>query len=147
MSSERLVAMRKFALLVLLLGVCLGGQLAAPRPAAACSCVAGISPQSAFAAAQAVFNGQVTALTLHTPPLFDPMYPFISKDFPFKEFSFTVTSVWKGPVATQTVVQTGVGGGDCGYNFATGQSYLVYADRGAGTRFATGICSRTAPLS
>ena len=131
--------MRKFALLVLLLCACLGAQLAAPRPVAACSCAGETSSQSVFAASQAVFSGQVTAITLYTPPTADPMYPFTSKDI-----TFLVESVWKGTLATQTVVQTGMGGGDCGYNFVVGQSYLVYAYRRWDTQIATGICSRTA---
>jgi hypothetical protein len=42
------------------------------------------------------------------------------------------------------VVYTGWGGGDCGYEFQVGSSYLVYA--GGQTDLGTSICSRTADL-
>ena len=40
---------------------------------------------------------------------------------------------------------TGVGGGDCGFSFRAGQTYLVYAT-GRREALHTSICSRTRPL-
>jgi len=45
---------------------------------------------------------------------------------------------------SETVVYTGSGGGDCGYPFLVGTSYLVYASRYKG-RLSTSICSGTNP--
>src|SRR6266849_1378661 len=45
---------------------------------------------------------------------------------------------------TELVVNTGSGGGDCGYPFVVGSSYLVYASSYKG-RLSTGICSGTKP--
>lgn len=42
-------------------------------------------------------------------------------------------------------VQTGMGGGDCGYHFEVGKRYLVDAWERGGT-LSTGICSRTATV-
>jgi hypothetical protein len=45
----------------------------------------------------------------------------------------------------ETIVYTGSGGGDCGYPFVVGTSYLVYAGVGSDGRLSTGICSGTQP--
>lgn len=45
---------------------------------------------------------------------------------------------------SDTVVYTGSGGGDCGYPFVVGTSYLVYAGVHDG-RLSTGICNGTQP--
>jgi hypothetical protein len=45
----------------------------------------------------------------------------------------------------ETVIYTGSGGGDCGYPFVVGTSYLVYAGAGRDGRLSTGICSGTKP--
>jgi hypothetical protein len=47
---------------------------------------------------------------------------------------------------TEIEISTGVGGGDCGYDFKNGQRYLVYAYRYQ-ERLTTNICSRTKPFS
>ena len=45
----------------------------------------------------------------------------------------------------EAVVYTGSGGGDCGYPFVVGTSYLVYAGVGSDGRLSTGICGGTQP--
>lgn len=49
-----------------------------------------------------------------------------------------------GPPDQEIVVYTGQGGGDCGYPFVIGNSYLVYASS-FNNRLSTGICSGTSP--
>ena len=49
-----------------------------------------------------------------------------------------------GPRGQEVVVYTGQGGGDCGYPFLVGTSYLVYASSYNG-RLSTSICSGTNP--
>lgn len=44
------------------------------------------------------------------------------------------------------MVQTGFGGGDCGYHFKSGSRYLVYAWVDNSGNLSTGICSGTRPL-
>ena len=59
--------------------------------------------------------------------------------------TFHVLCSWKGPRAeTNVSVYTGVDDGVCGFRFARGETYLVYA-REAPERhlFSTSICSRT----
>jgi hypothetical protein len=62
-------------------------------------------------------------------------------------FHFVIQESFKaaGPVGSEAIVQTGSGGGDCGYPFAIGQSYLIYADQGPDGNLRTGICSPTHP--
>jgi len=43
-------------------------------------------------------------------------------------------------------VTTGPGMGDCGYRFAAGRRYLVYAWKRPPSGLSTGICSRTRPI-
>ncbi len=43
-------------------------------------------------------------------------------------------------------IVTGLGGGDCGYDFHTGEGYVVYAYKNSQGHLETGICSRTRPL-
>ena len=59
---------------------------------------------------------------------------------------FNVERSWKGSLAQEVSVVTGQGGGDCGYKFEFGETYLVYA-YGDKTRLGTNICQRTANLS
>ncbi|HEY7403202.1 MAG TPA: hypothetical protein VIB39_06750 [Candidatus Angelobacter sp.] len=45
-----------------------------------------------------------------------------------------------------TRVETGLGGGDCGFPFEQGESYLVFAWKESDGALSTGICSGTAKL-
>ena len=59
---------------------------------------------------------------------------------------FRVEKVWKGRLSKGVTISTGRGGGDCGYGFEIGESYLVYAS-GSNESLSTNICQRTAPRS
>jgi hypothetical protein len=106
--------------------------------ALACSCV----PQSVAQAKQdavAIFEGQVTAIA--PAPAGGP------DAAPENDVTLTVLRSWRGPTAQRTViVRTAVAGATCGYAFARGARYLVYAD---GTRDALSVqsCSRTRVVS
>jgi hypothetical protein len=52
----------------------------------------------------------------------------------------------KGIADSHVVVETGIGGGDCGIYFETDTSYVVYGMR-HGDRITTGRCSRTARVT
>lgn len=48
------------------------------------------------------------------------------------------TAVYRGPKQEKFEVETGLGGGDCGFDFETGEHYLIYARRsGKGTLFTS----------
>ena len=61
-------------------------------------------------------------------------------------FHFRTTENFRGAaeVGQEVVISTGRGGGDCGYPFQIGTSYLVYASKGEGG-LSTSICSATSP--
>jgi hypothetical protein len=51
------------------------------------------------------------------------------------------------PGQKEIEIVTGKGGGDCGYSFHSGVSYVIYAYKNSEGRLETGICSRTRPLT
>ncbi|HEV7643339.1 MAG TPA: hypothetical protein VGO50_05285 [Pyrinomonadaceae bacterium] len=61
-----------------------------------------------------------------------------------REVRLKVSKSWKGAASSQITIMTGGGGGDCGYFFEVGKSYLIYAydDR---ENLTTNICTRTTP--
>jgi hypothetical protein len=59
---------------------------------------------------------------------------------------FEIEDVWKGTVEESAIVLTPRASAACGYSFAEGEAYLVYAN-GQGQRLRTGLCSGTKPLS
>jgi len=61
-------------------------------------------------------------------------------------YSFSVSRTIKGTHLDTVVIETGIGGGDCGYHFREDVEYLIYASRRKG-EYVTSICSRTAPLA
>ncbi len=103
------------------------------RAAAACSCINQTQEQN-FARSPFVFAGVVEKIEE-------------TADDPERRVTFRVMQWWKGEQLERTIdVWTGRGGGDCGYPFETGQSFLVMANRMIDNRLATGICGGTAAL-
>ncbi len=110
----------------------------------ACSC---IGPQPSCQAtwqAHAVFVGQVVDIT-DAQPAARPDSP--AALFDRRRVSFKVSETFRGDVGASVIIRTGFGDADCGYAFAVGSSYLVYAHRVPTGELTTGICSRTRPLS
>ena len=119
--------------------------MAFDRPADACSCAGpGAACQATWDAA-AVFVGQVVevgqnieahrAQTTAAPELF----------FYKRRVRLQVIELFWGPAASTVDVYTGLGGGDCGYDFVAGGTYLIYASESSG-RYQTHSCMRTRPL-
>ena len=121
-------------------------SLALPAILPACSCMTGSPPCEAAWKASAVFLGTVAELSherreadakgliqangfLGTHARFEVVEPFIGMEGRGKEVA----------------IRTGMGGGDCGYSFKAGQSYLVYAYESKDGILVATICSRTAP--
>ena len=68
-----------------------------------------------------------------------------SNQTPFVQYTFLVKKVWKGHPDTETIlVKTGLGGGDCGWAFRPGFSYIVYGYADANF-LHTDTCTRTLP--
>ncbi|MCR4325427.1 MAG: hypothetical protein NUV59_01305 [Patescibacteria group bacterium] len=117
-----------------------------PDPAFACSCVADYSQEQAFEDAEAVFVGRVLSIQEHRNTLRQLFGDDIAPSY--RTVKFHVTERWKGIEQNLVTVATGFGGGDCGFYFADGETYLVYAHDGSfyGEELATGICTHTEVL-
>ncbi len=112
----------------------------------ACSCGGGGQPCQEFGAAAAVFVGTVTDVRTQEAKSVEEArrepgwMPVV--------FKFAVVQPFSGVSGAEVEVSTGSGGGDCGYEFKRGETYLVYAYGGReGKPLATGICTRTRPVS
>jgi len=111
-------------------------NVVSPTCAFACRCRPPGPPADALASATSVFSGRVTALAGAVDsggP--DPV-----------QATFAVTRVWKGAGQPTVVVVTPASSASCGFAFAQGQEYLVYASEIEG-RLQTIVCSRTAPIA
>ena len=103
----------------------------------ACDCISPATPCVSAQNAQAVFVGKVAEIVVvnlergqSSPPA-------------SRRISFLVTETFRGAVKDAVAVYTGSGGGDCGYDFRKGKSYLVYAHQVSSGELVTGICART----
>jgi hypothetical protein len=110
-----------------------GSMLSFGTPALACSCVSSYTPQEAGAKSDAVFEGTVTAVKSLSMSLLS------STDKEIKA-NFQVNEVWKGHVAPNLEVHTSMS--SCGYEFKTGERYLVYATA-TGKSLQVNLCNGT----
>jgi hypothetical protein len=117
--------------------------LCAPSGVWACDCAYSGAPCKAFASTPYVFSGKVTKVSTISVKMSG------GDEYQNRLATFEVARVYRGlDVKKSTEVVTGFGGGDCGYDFRAGESYLVYAFPHVSTgKLYTGICSRTRPLS
>ncbi|HEX8558482.1 MAG TPA: carboxypeptidase-like regulatory domain-containing protein [Pyrinomonadaceae bacterium] len=131
---------------VLLTLACLCVLLASAARAEACTCGGPGSPCEELGSAAAVFVGTVTDVATRPRKPFDESG---GMDWAPTTVTFAVAEAFHGVSGAEAQVSTGLGGGDCGYGFERGVTYLVYAHRAAkdDARLYTGICSRTRPLA
>lgn len=110
--------------------------------ARACSCMESGPPCQAYWPASAVFTGQVIEIITFTSDQEN------FRGYPQKLVRFAVSQTFRGVSGMTVETITGNGGGDCGYPFKVGQTYLVYAysDQKSNKLHAS-ICSRTRLLS
>ena len=106
------------------------------RPARACSCI-GMTDEQAFAAADAVFRGQVAGY--ESPPA----QPVMSSADP-AVWTFAVAEVYKGDVAPTQAVVSAVSGATCGLEIPHQGEFFVFADRRDGTGgYSANLCGGT----
>jgi hypothetical protein len=114
--------------------------------AEACSCVSMDTPTCAIGGvaegSSVVFSGIVNEILPIKVKSSDGRYEY--EQWLVK---FGVAETFKGTAVQTIEVETGRGGGDCGYNFQVGVSYLVYTYKTQAGNLATGICSRTRELA
>ncbi|MGM7700409.1 hypothetical protein ACSVDE_01720 [Pseudalkalibacillus sp. Hm43] len=110
-----------------------------PSSAQACSCAVPQSAEKEMERSDAVFTGTVTKIKKVGMGLYSP-----------KKVYFDVEKTWKGQNKSKMFVVTGIGSGDCGFNFEVGQDYIVYAtESNAYTNTAvltTTLCDLTSNL-
>ena len=114
-----------------------------PSPADACSCIVGAPLCDTFWKTSAVFVGEVTSITNAAQA--DPTKKAAGL-FARRRVRLRVERAYRGNATGEVEVFTGVGGGDCGFNFVRGERYVVFANAFEG-RLTTGICSATRKLS
>lgn len=102
------------------------------QPAYACSCIMPGTPQEEMGNAEAVFSGRVLEIE-------ETGYGY--------NVTLEVLEAWKGVDGSTVQVHTGMGGGDCGFNFEEGKEYMVYAALGEGELLEVYICSLTGLLA
>src|SRR5204862_1834029 len=112
------------------------GAALAARPAYACTCMQSGPACEEFWKVDAVFVGRVLAIDATTAD--------DERSVPQRKrlVHFEVIEPYRNAAPLQEDVLTGMGGGDCGYDFKVDETYIVYAYRSGG-RLTTGICSRT----
>ena len=94
-----------------------------------------------------IFEGTVVSQTIHRGSVGAPATAMsMTRSEKYRNVEFTTNRVFRGAVGKNITVLTGFGGGDCGYDFRTGRSYLVYASSGRQGDWFTSICSGTAAL-
>ena len=141
-------SMRGITLLVA--AVALIGVMAVPAtPVYACSCIPPEPPGIALQRASAVFVGRAAAVEdAGRRLLFTPVFPFVQlvpRGFGPVTTTFEVSRIWKGPKNGRLTVEAAADDGMCGFRFAQGQEYVVYAS-GEGSGLSTDSCSRTRAL-
>ena len=110
---------------------------AAAGTSLACSCMASRDSEktqisNAYKDSAAIFSGTVRSIT----PTADGSYLVVT---------FTVKDTWKGTAGTEITVKTAKDSAMCGFNFESGQEYLVYAN-GTAADLSVGNCSRTSAM-
>jgi hypothetical protein len=114
---------------------CLCSLLGLPGSVLACSCLPLKSPRAELADHSAVFEG--TAIRVK------PAGWGRTSDI---QVQFKVARYWKGSGEQRLTVRTGRN--TCGYSFAAGSRYLVYAyQAGSEQLLFTSICTRTRPMN
>ncbi len=128
-------------------------------PVFGCSCVqpppgANTTQQLAEWAAkgkEAIFEGKVESVELRwkfvEARAGDIVPADIEQEPPEMEASFEVLRSYRGVDSKHVRVRTGIGGGDCGFNFETNEMYLVFAYKDDSGELSTGICSSTALIA
>lgn len=111
-----------------------------PSSIKACSCAQLPSVAEELKGSNAVFSGKVVKIRERRN----------IKGYKVRSVLFEVENTWKGTKQSQVLITTGLGGGDCGYDFTEGHEYLVYAHDSTmyGSKsLVTVICNRTNELS
>jgi len=116
--------------------------LASAGPAEACSCVTSGAACEAYWQSGAVFVGRVTSVA--SAPAQKGRAQFLRS----RRVTLEVIEAFSGVAGRTIEVSTGSGGGDCGFPFKEGMTYVVYGSPGESDgSLLVSACSRTRALS
>jgi hypothetical protein len=129
----------------------LGLLLVIAKDAAACSCATS-SPCAGFSTSPVVFVGKVISIDEEFAQI---VYTGRGEKDKVARVRTALTArveiqrIYKGMPSNQRIITivTGGGGGDCGYDFRMGETYLVLGGSVAQGIYTTNICSGTRPMS
>ena len=142
------MSLKTLATLLTTLGALL---LCGIETAQACSCVTvgKFEPCQAYGSASAVFVGVATGVEKRKieDVRAERKRADAGEYSPSVIYSFAVEEAFGGIEGSEVKIGTNSGGGDCGYQFAKGERYLIYAygDRRKGN-LSTSICTPTKPI-
>ena len=128
---------RTWRMVILLAVMVIAGQ----RDVLGCTCGMSGPPCQATWMVDSIFVGTVISIS----PI-----DHVSLGEPYQSnlVTFKVERGYMNTAPGSLQIVTGMGGGDCGYRFKTGHTYLVYASKsGSVSWLTTGICSRTRPIA
>ena len=111
----------------------------APSTSYACSCAAPGPVDEELERSAAVFRGEVKAV------VDEKAGNALQSSADRIAYIIKVDEIWKGIHETEVVVYSERDSASCGFNFAEGQEYLIYANQ-SGDELHVIICSRTADL-
>jgi len=147
------VLKRPVLYVILAVGV---GLVLAPTSTPACTCIPPIGSTvrdvaAAYAqgpnANKVIFEGVVVRQEARSGPIGAPANALsMTIGGAHRVVSFHVLRGYRGLTSEDAIVLTGMGAGDCGFDFETGQHYLVYADRIDADALFTSICTGTSPV-
>lgn len=145
---------RRYSLLFLI-GIVIGVSLAADS-SLACICMGAdgrtmrevaISQIQGRNASTIIFEGSVQRQELETGPIGAPASAVsMTMEGTHRRVYFQGVHAYRGLAAEETTVLTGMGLGDCGFDFETGKQYLVFAVRIDADNLFTSICTGTSSL-
>jgi hypothetical protein len=130
-----------------------------PAPVFGCTCAAPpqkVKTASELAAgtrADAIFEGKVESVELRWKlkeaqigDVIPTVATDLDRDGPVILVSLEVLHSYHGDQRKLMPLSTGLGGGDCGFDFEVGKRYLVYAFKDEAGELSTNICTRTTRL-
>lgn len=114
------------------------GALAAPISSQACNCRLITDPP-----AKQVTDYLASGTAFRKVTVFQGTVVGIETIGMRRHVSFSADRYWASAVSRDVMVETGLGDGDCGYDFQVGREYLVFADDYRNGGWYTNICSLT----
>jgi hypothetical protein len=132
------------------------GLTLSPAPVFACTCAAPpkevktASELAVWTRADAIFEGKVESVELRwklKEAQIGDVIPTVATDLdqngPVILVSLEILHSYRGDQRKPMRLSTGLGGGDCGFDFEVGKQYLVYAFKDEAGELYTNICTRT----